>query len=569
LRNAMGSWTLLLYPKTRALSHRFSEKSAGSRLKWAFLLALALGFWVFTFFIFQKVLVYFRSIELFGDLLNSRLLSMMLLTFFSILLFSNLISSLSTFFLSEDLTLILCRPVPQEQLYYARLAETLGYTSWMVVLFAFPVFLAYGWVYGASWKFYGNLLAALIPFLFIPAALGTMLAMFLVNVFPARRTKDILLLLSILLAAGLYFLIRFLQPEKLTNPDSFAGLVEYMTALAAPSWPFLPSFWFAESVTPYLQDTASHAVFYQACLWSTAGAMGVVGSWVSGALFYSGWTKSQEGRKAYLTRIPLFNQLLRAASRPLRPQTRALVIKDGKTFFRDTTQWSQLILLAALVVVYLYNFSVLPLDQTPMPSFFLQNLFSFLNLGLAGFVLSAVAGRFVFPGVSQEGFSFWIIRSSPLSLRTFLWSKFWTGLFPLLLLAEALIFLSNWLLKVTPFMMAVSSLTILFITCGVVGLAVGLGALYPRFTLENTARMAWGMGGAIYMIISMIFIGGVVLLEAWPVYAIFMAKFHHRAVSDLQWAGIVASLAGMAFLIGLATLLPMRLGLKKLREMDF
>ena len=187
----MGSWTTLLYPKTRALAHRFTERSSGSRLKWVFLLALALGFWVFTFFIFQKVLVYFRSIELFGDLLNSRLLSMMLLTFFSILLFSNLISSLSTFFLSEDLNLILARPVPQEQVYYARLAETLGYTSWMVLLFAFPVFLAYGWVYGASWKFYVNFLAAMVPFLFIPAALGSMLAMLLVYMIMAAEFESL------------------------------------------------------------------------------------------------------------------------------------------------------------------------------------------------------------------------------------------------------------------------------------------------------------------------------------------------------------------------------------------
>jgi ABC-2 type transport system permease protein len=209
----------------------------------------------------------------------------------------------------------------------------------------------------------------------------------------------------------------------------------------------------------------------------------VIGSWVAQALFFTGWTKSQEARRAYLARIPAFNRVLEAVSRPLRVQARAMVLKDGKTFFRDTTQWSQLILLTALVVVYLYNFSVLPLDQAPMPSFFLQNLISFLNLGLAGFVLSAVAGRFVFPAVSQEGFSFWIIRSSPLSLRTFLWSKFWTSLIPLLLLAEILIFLSNWLLKVTPLMMAISSVTILFLTCGIVGLGVGVGALYPQFRL--------------------------------------------------------------------------------------
>ncbi len=184
-------------------------------------------------------------------------------------------------------------------------------------------------------------------------------------------------------------------------------------------------------------------------------------------------------------------------------------------------------------------------------------------------MLSAVAGRFVFPAVSQEGFSFWIIRSSPLSLRTFLRSKFWTGLIPLLLLAEVLIFLSNWLLKVTPLIMAVSSVTILFLTCGIVGLGVGVGALYPQFRLENTARMAWGLGGAVYMIVSMIFIGLVVLLEAWPVYTLFMAKVHHRGISALQWAGILGSFAGVAALIVAATIVPLKLGLKKLEEMDF
>ena len=125
-------------------------------------------------------------------------------------------------------------------------------------------------------------------------------------------------------------------------------------------------------------------------------------------------------------------------TRPLNFRLRALVLKDFKSFFRDTTQWSQLILLTALVIVYLYNFRVLPLDKTPLPTFFLQNLVSFLNMALAGFVLSAVSVRFVFPAVSLEGLSFWTIRSSPLSPRTFLWGKFWTSLIPLLILAEIL-----------------------------------------------------------------------------------------------------------------------------------
>jgi ABC-2 type transport system permease protein len=565
----MEGWPALLFPKIRSFSHHLGEQSIRARLKLTFLVVLALGFWLFTFLVFQKVLVYFHSVELFGDLLNYRLLSMMLLTFFSILLFSNLISSLSTFFLSEDLNLILSRPVPLDDIYYARLTETLVYSSWMVLLFALPVFLAYGWVYGVPWNYYAVFLGGLGPFLLIPSALGVLLAMVLVNIFPARRTKDILFLLTLFLVVGIYFLFRFLQPERLVNPDSFASLVEYMTALNAPSWPFSPSFWFAESMIPFLQSAPTQAWFYLACLWSTAGALVVIGSWVSRALFISGWTKSQEARRVYLVRLPLFNRLLQGLSHFLRPFPRALVIKDWKTFFRDTSQWSQLILLTALVVVYLYNFSVLPLDRTPMPSFFLQNLVSFLNLGLAGFVLSAVAGRFIFPAVSQEGFSFWIIRSSPVPLQTFLWSKFWTSLVPLLLLAEALIFLSNWLLKATPFLMILSAVTIFFMTFGIVGLAVGLGAIYPRFRLENAARMAWGFGGAIFMILSMIFIGVLVALEAWPVYILFMAGFQDRSLSVFQWIGVWGSFSGIAVLIGTATLLPMKVGLKNLQEMDF
>ncbi len=274
-----------------------------------------MGFWVLTFFIFQRVLVYFRSVELFGDLLASRLMAMMLLTFFSILLFSNMISSLSTFFLAEDLHLMLSRPVSFTRLYYARLTETAIHSSWMVLLFGLPVFFAYGWVYRSSLDYYLVLIGTLIPFLIIPAALGTLFSMILVNVFPARRTKEILFLLSIILVIGLYFLLRFLQPERLVNPESFAGLVEYFTALNTPSWPFLPSFWAAESLLPFYQGNRASSSFFLGLLWSTAAAMVVLGNWASRVLFFDGWNKSQEARRARLTQSPI-RQSLYSTNKP-------------------------------------------------------------------------------------------------------------------------------------------------------------------------------------------------------------------------------------------------------------
>ena len=113
---------------------------------------------------------------------------------------------------------------------------------------------------------------------------------------------------------------------------------------------------------------------------------------------------------------------------------RELVLKEVRLFFRDTTQWSQLILLAVLVIVYVFNIKFLPLRGEGM-TFFLVNVVPFLNLVLAGFVLASIAARFIFPGVSLEGRTFWLLRSSPMSMRELLWSKFWVGTLPLLVLA--------------------------------------------------------------------------------------------------------------------------------------
>ena len=156
------------------------------------------------------------------------------------------------------------------------------------------------------------------------------------------------------------------------------------------------------------------------------------------------------------------------------------MIKDLKIFLRDVSQWSQLLLLLALVLLYLYNFSVLDLQRMQSISGFIKNVYAFVNLGMAGFVMATVAVRFVFPAVSAEGAAFWIIRTSPISLRDFLWSKFWTGLVPVLVLTEVLTITANEFLGVDPLLKVMAALAIVFMSFALVGLAIGLGARYPQ-----------------------------------------------------------------------------------------
>jgi len=554
----------LLHPSWRSVWNRDRGRRASGTLKNLFLLFLGTVFWAGIFYLFCRVLLYFQGVEGIGTVLAIKLLTMIMVVFFSLLVFSNIITALSAYYLSDELVLLHSLPLSLERIHLAKFVETLFASSWMIVLFGMPVFGAYGVVYGASSGYYGAVLLGLVPLLIIAAAVGIVCTMLLVRLFPARRTKEILALLSIVLLVSLYLLFRFLQPERLFEEAELDRFINFLAVVKTPSSVYLPSHWFTEFLVSLLFGRSGDPWFHFLLLLSTAMASITIGAWVGSRIYIDGWMKSQEGRG---TKLPASSWVHRAAdvlTRPLGLQTRSVVRKDIKLFLRDTTQWTQLLLLGALVVVYLYNFRVLDLKKIPISTVYLQNLLSFLNLGLAGFVVSAVAIRFVFPAVSIEGKSFWLVRSAPISVKRLLWSKFWMYLFPLLLLSEILIILSNWFLNVSGFMMGLSVVTMVFLTAGIVGLGIGLGAIYPRFFVENVAKIATGYGAILYMILAMGFIALAVFLEAWPVNAIFMSHFAGVRIPVVQWVMIVGSLVLVAILSLVVCFLPMVWGARQL-----
>src|SRR5437867_3946055 len=76
-----------------------------------------------------------------GDYLLRLGLSWLFLTFLSFLAFSGVVTALSTFFLADDLRLLLAAPVAIRRLFYARFARSLLQSSWMVVIFLVPVLM--------------------------------------------------------------------------------------------------------------------------------------------------------------------------------------------------------------------------------------------------------------------------------------------------------------------------------------------------------------------------------------------------------------------------------------------
>jgi ABC-2 type transport system permease protein len=217
-----------------------------------------------------------------------------------------------------------------------------------------------------------------------------------------------------------------------------------------------------------------------------------------------------------------------------------------------------------LIVVYVFNIKFLPLRGEGM-TLFLINVIPFLNLALAGFVLASIAARFIFPAVSLEGRTLWLLRSSPMSMRDLLWSKFWVGTLPLLVLALGIVGVTNYLLQVGEFIMWVSTLSIAFMTLAIAGLAIGFGTAYPQFETENAAQIPTSFGGLLFMMASVAIIGAVVVLEARPVYT-FLSAQAFGTPTDVRE---MVTGFGLAAALGVAaTLVPIRMALWKLARVE-
>jgi ABC-2 type transport system permease protein len=191
---------------------------------------------------------------------------------------------------------------------------------------------------------------------------------------------------------------------------------------------------------------------------------------------------------------------------------------------------------------------------------------AFANLALAGFVLSAIAMRFAFPAVSLEGKAFWLLQTSPIALRSLLWSKFWLNFIPLLCLGELLIFLSNLMLKVPPWMMILSLITVFLMAFGITAIGVGLGALYPNFNYENAAEIPTSFGGAVSMIFSVGFIGLAVMIEAWPIYNLAMQAFRRGKLAAPDFWSIAPPLLIVLAVTIVTVMVSLRLGVKNLER---
>lgn len=556
---------LLLWARFVSARAEVAALRKKSRLMLVVLTGFCAGYLAAGYYIFHTGLVFLHRFPLVGTLLGQRLLYLVFGFFFAMLIFSNAIIGYAGLFRNRETDFLLSLPISTRDVYLWKLIESQALASWALLFLSAPMMAAWGRANEARGPFYLQVLVAFLPFVIIPAQLGSWLIVAMVRLFPVRLARRLAAGLGVALVLWLAFgiapAVTPAAPATTMDLLSFYALLR-RTRLSLS--PVLPSAWMAQCVLAWTEGLFRKGAFFFLVLLSNALAGLVLSYEVAGRAFYGSWTESKGSCEARAQR-----RALRAGGKPaagerllrLLPVSRpikALALKDARIFSRDPTQWTQFLIFFGLLCIYVLNLRNVAADyQNP----FWEALISHLNLAASILTLSTLTTRFVFPQFSIEGRRLWIIGLSPVGLGRVLLQKFAFSCAGSLLVTVSLMTGSSLMLHLPWSRVLFFDAAIALPAAALCGLAVGLGALFPNLREDNPSKIVSGFGGTLCLIVSFAYIVAYVSLIAVP--GLRQVTRMHFPIPDAA-ALALAGLCSVALLC-----VPLFLAVRRVKNLEF
>ncbi|HEU6447912.1 MAG TPA: hypothetical protein VFV23_05700 [Verrucomicrobiae bacterium] len=552
--NALHSWRRLLGVRDQ------------SRLLTTIIAAFIVGYLVLSFSIFYHGMRFIAKFPGLGSVLTERLLYVLFAFLFAMLLLSNLIIGYTNLFRNRETAYLLTLPVSNQTIFRWKFIESVVLSSWAFLFLIAPLLAAFGLVRGVPWHFYPVTVFLIVIFTVLPGVFGAGLAI-LIGRFLDRKSFQITLIavaLTSLALAAFWWKVQAVDNQMLDR-RTLEALDQLLARTRFTLFPFLPSYWLSSAVLQWAEGIMRGAIFFAAVLLSHVLFFGSIAFTRFGNLFYD-TASAVQSRPGMRFDFGFLRRTLsgKPAVHPveslfglffwLKPDTRALALKDLRMFWRDTTQWGQSVMFFGLLGVYIVN---LRNFTQQLNSLFWINAVAFLNLGACAFSLASVTTRFVFPQFSLEGRRLWIIGMSPMGLERVVKIKYWLAGALSLAVTLCLIALSCYLLQMETQRVLFFSSVVCVMTLTLNGLAVGLGVLYPNLRETNPNKIVSGFGGTLCFVLSSIYI---VASLALLIFAI--GGLHDRT----GWS--VAAIAAFVLMSAVLGWLPMKLALQQLEKFE-
>ncbi|HEY9069245.1 MAG TPA: hypothetical protein VIV61_03255 [Candidatus Ozemobacteraceae bacterium] len=537
----------LLYPNWRALVRSVEKRSP------RFLALVTSGGLLTAFIVYYSLYRFLEYVgrapmlgavvgPMIGGLLVSKLLEMLYLALFIMIVFSSVIASFSAFYLDDEIRLLMASPVPAARIFWSRFAQMVVESSWMAAAFFLPVFLAFATAADAPTWAYLIYPLYIALFLLTPNLFGALLALSLATVFPIRQMRKVFQFLSVLVLASMVFFFRYMEPEKLLNPSYFGSVSNYILNLQNPMTKIGPSAWITSATQMLFHGDPLLSLGKMLPLLGFLGAGFALLHLLARGYYRNSWQASLEAVENQVLGLEWLRRLLIRPFRLASPEFRVIAEKEITVFFRDPAVFSQIFMMAAILFVYGYNLTILPLKELPsLYSGEINDTMVYFNGPFIGFILAAIAMRFVYPSISMEGRAFWAVKSSPVPANRLLQVKFILYLVPMLLLGLVMCGISNSIFSVTSsYLFWISFLNVTLMSVVITGLAIGLGTVFARFDADNPLKISGSFGGFVFMISCAAYVLNLLLLEAYPMFRLYFYRYY-PVTSHGSWILIVLS----------------------------
>jgi ABC-2 type transport system permease protein len=444
--------------------------------------------------------------------------------------------ALASVYFARDVEWLLSSPLSATVFLAHRLASQLAIGLTVGVLVGGPAVLA------AVIRFHAPLLVPLVALtlpalLLVPMSLALLGVVLVVRLVPAPRVRDA----AAILVAGVGFGAAAVDLAATFSGHGSGGLGlnRFDHGVAAAAW--LPTSWVARSLVAVASGHLTSAIPPAASTALLAAVVTPLGVLIASRFLREGWYRSQF--TATRTR--------RSRLAPALPAPLAILRKDGRILRRDPGQLIQLLLPVGLFAVYLLSprggsgvFRDFPPWYGPLTTASFAALFAASGLGLRA--------------IGAEGKHAWCLFTAPLRPRTVLLSKAQLPALVATGASLALLLVTEATQRLPGNEVAISAVQLTMLVMGLVGLAVGMGAAWPRLDWNDPRRavgiwlvMAFMLLGATYLAVSIVAFTLPLLLTWMP--------FWEREALSLVICGLCAATAGGAAL---------RAGIRRLSVLD-
>lgn len=445
-----------------------------------------------------------------GLFLYHRLLALALFVFFAIISVANILVAFVTIFRNSEAEFLHTLPIRPVDIFISKFLDSFLYSSALMIIIILAAVSGYAGYFGRPLVAVAGVVFSILPLVLSAACVGAIVLLLMLKLSRRISIRTAVLGVTLLYAGSTYSYVMFNNPFTLfTNVMKYYPHIDRYLGVLDPKLDYLaPSFWSANFF--YFATTGNF-------IGAAASALVVCSVAVLLFLLMVKLADKYYEEAYWTARHKLFERKVKNGSDPLEShggkprKTISLIKRDFLLFVRDPSQTFHFGVLMVLIGIFLLNLFEM---RIYLPETFIVSSAFTLIYAFNSFLIVSLAVRFVYPMLSLEGETMWLLRSSPVRLSRVFYAK----------LLPSVVFLSA------------------------VGVILGYAAPSPfkNFRGLITASVIYGsLGGVVFPSLVMVF--GGVFADYKENNPVRISSSHGATVSLLVSIGVMVILSSVVF----------------------